>query len=173
MAACPVLFQPLGTIEWHGRHNVVGVPVLGTPEYLLALDVDYFGDHAAWGETSLMMYLDPPSVDLAELGDAPHQGVGGRDPKKFASRDDGELLAKTIVGRLAALARQMPEWDAATRRSFIDAESSLVDRQMVMAAETGNAWAAWRNISKGVFSDYGRLLVERKFDQIAALLERL
>ena len=25
MQACPVLFQPLGTIEWHGLHNVVGL----------------------------------------------------------------------------------------------------------------------------------------------------
>ena len=24
-AACPTIFQPLGTIEWHGVHNVVGV----------------------------------------------------------------------------------------------------------------------------------------------------
>ena len=25
MQACPVLFQPLGTIEWHGLHNPVGL----------------------------------------------------------------------------------------------------------------------------------------------------
>lgn len=270
MDACPVLFQPLGTIEWHGRHSVVGVdslkahmlcacaarqsgglvappvyggiggldqphtfvmekenelfsvllrpwlqqltreavrqgfkavifltghygagqqivvreaavrmsrvlgvPILGTPEYLLALDEDYFGDHAAWGETSLMMYLDPPSVDLSQLGDPPHQGVGGRDPKEHASAEDGELLAKTIVGRLAALARQMPDWDGETLQRFIDAESALVDRQIAMAADTGNTWAAWRNISKGVFSDYGKFLVERKFDKIVAMIERL
>ncbi|NLH15109.1 MAG: creatininase family protein [Phycisphaerae bacterium] len=23
--SCPTIFQPLGTIEWHGLHNVVGV----------------------------------------------------------------------------------------------------------------------------------------------------
>ncbi|MDX9755455.1 MAG: hypothetical protein RBU29_15940, partial [bacterium] len=28
MNACPVLFQPLGTIEWHGLQNVVGVDAL-------------------------------------------------------------------------------------------------------------------------------------------------
>ncbi len=270
MEASPVLFQPLGTIEWHGRHSVVGVdalkahalcvraaqrtgglvapslyggvggldqphtfvmependifsvllrpwletlcreavrqgfraivlltghygaaqqivvretavrmsralgvPVLGTPEYFLALDVGYLGDHAAWGETSLMMYLDPPTVDLSQLGEAPHQGVGGRDPKKYASRNDGEKLAETIIGRLAALAPRMPDWDDATRQRFIDAESALVNRQMVMASADGNTWAAWRNVSKGVFSAYGRLLVERKFDEIIALVDRL
>jgi creatinine amidohydrolase len=25
MTACPTLFIPLGTIEWHGLHNVVGL----------------------------------------------------------------------------------------------------------------------------------------------------
>ncbi len=25
MKNCPVLFQPLGTIEWHGRHNIAGL----------------------------------------------------------------------------------------------------------------------------------------------------
>ncbi len=168
-AECPTIFQPLGTIEWHGVHNVVGVdslkahalcvraaqkggglvaptlyggvggvnqphtfvmdpennvfskllrpwleqlcremardgfraiiiltghygaaqqivvretavrmsralgiPVLGTPEYILALDVDYTGDHGAWGETSLMMHLYPDTVDLSRLGDPPY-----------------------------------------------------------------------------------------------------
>lgn len=28
LQACPTLFQPLGTIEWHGLHNVVGVDAL-------------------------------------------------------------------------------------------------------------------------------------------------
>ena len=25
MESCPTLFQPLGTIEWHGVHNIVGL----------------------------------------------------------------------------------------------------------------------------------------------------
>src|SRR5512139_600407 len=28
MKECPVLFQPLGTIEWHGYHNIVGLDAL-------------------------------------------------------------------------------------------------------------------------------------------------
>ena len=28
MQACPVLFQPLGTIEWHGLHNLVGLDAI-------------------------------------------------------------------------------------------------------------------------------------------------
>jgi creatinine amidohydrolase len=270
MRVCPLLFQPLGTIEWHGLHNVVGldavkahmlcvraaqqsgglvapalfggvggmngphtfvmependpfsvllrpwveklcreavrqgfqaiivltghygaaqqivvretavrmtrvlgVPVLGTPEYILALDAGYLGDHGAWGETSLMMYLDPPSVDLSRLGSEPHKGVGGRDPKQFATEADGKKIAETIIGRLANLARQMPTWDKATVARFADAESALVERQMTLAGQEKSVWAGWRNLGKGVLHDYARLLVERQFDGIAAIAEKL
>jgi creatinine amidohydrolase len=269
MQVCPVLFQPLGTIEWHGLHNVVGldavkahhlcvraaqragglvapplfggvggldqphtfvmependvhsvlvrgwvdklcreavrqgfravivltghygaaqqmvirdlavrlsrslgVPVLGTPEYFLALDVGYRGDHAAWGETSLMLYLDPDSVDLSRLAQPPHRGVGGRDPRE-ATRADGERLAETIIGRLARLAELMPKWDRQTLDRFIEAEAALVNRQLVSSAPPGAIWNGWRNIGKGVLADYGRLLVEGKFEDIVAQTRQL
>jgi creatinine amidohydrolase len=269
MGTCPLLFQPLGTIEWHGQHNVggldavkahhlcvraaqrggglvapavfggvggmeephtfvmependvhsvlvrswveklcreavrqgfksviiltghygaaqqivirdlavrlsrsLGVPVLGTPEYFLALDVGYHGDHAAWGETSLMLYLDPDSVDITQLENPPFQGVAGRDPRQ-ATRADGEKMAETIIGRLSQLAQTMPKWDKPTLHRFIEAESALVNRQMEMAGAEKVVWAAWRNIGKGIFNDYGRLLVEQKFEEIIALTKNL
>jgi creatinine amidohydrolase len=150
----------------------LGVPVLGTPEYFLALDVGYHGDHAAWGETSLMLYLDPETVDLARLGKPPHQGVGGRDPRE-ATRGDGEKLAETIIGRLAKLAQRMPQWDQATLQRFIEAEAALVNRQLALAASEKQIWAGWRNIGKEAFSDYGRLLADEKFEEIVALTKRL
>lgn len=270
ISACPTLFQPLGTIEWHGYHSVVGVdalkahglcvraaqrggglvapalyggvggvkephtfimdperdsaslllrpwvetlcreavrhgfraliiltghygaeqqivlrdlavrmtrslgiPVLGTPEYFLALDAAYTGDHAAWGETSLMMHLYPGSVDLDELGEAPHRGVYGRDPKTEASAADGAKLTETIVSRLATLGARMPRWDAAAVRRFVEAESALVARQLTLAGESGNVWQGWRHIGAGACAAYGRLLAEEQFDQIAALAETL
>lgn len=269
MQACPVLFQPLGTIEWHGLHNLVGldaikahhlcvraaqragglvapalfggvggleqphtfvmependvhsllvrgwveklcreavrqgfraviiltghygaaqqmvirdlavrlsrslgVPVLGTPEYFLALDVGYRGDHAAWGETSLMLYLDPDSVDLSRLAQPPHRGVGGRDPRE-ATRADGEKIAETIIGRLAQLAEQMPNWDRKTLDRFIEAEAALVNRQLALSAPPEAIWNGWRKIGQGVLSDYGRLLVEGKFEDIVAQTQQL
>jgi len=270
MKECPVLFQPLGTIEWHGFHNIVGldavkahmlciraarqggglvapplfggvggldqphtfvmepeddvfstllrswverlcreaarqgfraililtghygaaqqivvrelaarmsrilgIPVLGTPEYFLALDVGYKGDHAAWGETSLMLHLDPPSVDLSQLGDEPHKGVYGRDPKKFATREDGKKLTETIVGRLASLARQMPSWDRGALHRFTAAESAIVQKQMELAGDEKVLWTAWRNIGKDAFSDYGKCLVEQRFDEILKMIDQL
>ncbi|MBN2325760.1 MAG: creatininase family protein [Candidatus Omnitrophica bacterium] len=153
--------------------RALGAPVLGTPEYMLALDADYTGDHAAWGETSLMMHLYPGSVDLSQLGEAPHKGVYGRDPKKYATREDGEKLTRVIVDRLAALSKRMPNWGEEERRRFIAAESALVDRQLEMMGETKNAWAAWRHIPKGVFAGYGGLLAEEKFEEIIAMVKDL
>jgi creatinine amidohydrolase len=153
--------------------RALGAPVLGTPEYMLALDDSYTGDHAAWGETSLMMHLYPGSVDLDKLGEAPHKGVYGRDPKKYASQKDGEKLTLTIVERLAELAKQMPKWDAVTRQKFIDAESALVSKQLEMYGQTGKAWSAWRNIPKGAFADYGKFLAECKFDEIREMVKDL
>lgn len=153
--------------------RALGVPILGTPEYMLALDEGYTGDHAAWGETSLMMYLYPGSVDLSRLGEEPHRGVGGRDPKKYATRQDGERLANTIVRRLSSMAEQMPAWDEETRRAFVAAESALVERQLELLGETGNPWEAWRTIPKGGFAEYGKLLTERKFEEIEKMIKEL
>ncbi len=266
--ACPTIFQPLGTIEWHGVHNVVGVdslkahalcvraaqeaggvvsptlyggvggvdqphtfimdpeanvfsrllrpwleqlcremardgfraiiiltghygaaqqivvretavrmsralgiPVLGTPEYLLAIDARYTGDHAGWGETSLMMHLHPETVDLSLLGEPPHKGVGGRDPRE-ASAKDGKLLTETIVSRLATLARNMPTWDDKKLDDFVEAEAALVARQISAPRGKGNIWTAWRNIGTAM-RDYGRLLSEERFEEIKALAAKL
>lgn len=150
--------------------RALGIPIIGTPEYILALDEGYLGDHAAWGETSLMLYLDPESVNQARLGEPPHQGVGGRDPRE-ATAEDGRRIAETIIDRLARLAKAMPTWDRATLTAFQDAESAIVNRQMELAVEVGAIWGGWRNIGKGALAPYGRLLAEGKFAEIAALVE--
>ena len=266
--ACPTIFQPLGTVEWHGVHNVVGVdavkahalclraaqkgggvvapplfggvgglnephtfvmepedsvfstllrpwleqlcremvrngfraiivltghygaaqqivvretavrlsralgiPVLGTPEYLLALDVGYGGDHAAWGETSLMMHLFPGTVDLSRLGEPPHQGVGGRDPRQ-ASAEDGRTITETIVSRLAILAQKMPTWNYETLDRFLDAEAALVARQLSAPRGKNAIWTAWRNLGPAL-RDYGRWLTEERFEEIKAAVAKL
>ena len=76
------------------------VPILGTPEYILALDAGYTGDHGGHFETSLMMALKPELVDLNQLeGHPPYQDrrrgrqarqLGGAGPA--AMRRDGPPL---------------------------------------------------------------------------------
>ena len=267
-AECATIFQPLGTIEWHGVHNVVGVdalkahalcvraaqkagglvapalyggvggldqphtfvmepensvfsnllrpwleqlcremardgfraiiiltghygaaqqivvretavrmsralaiPVLGTPEYMLAMDVNYTGDHAAWGETSLMMHLYPDTVDLTRLGEPPHRGVGGRDPRE-SSAEDGRAITEKIVSRLAILAKNMPTWDAKKLDAFIDAEATLVARQLSSPRGKDAIWIAWRNIGSAM-RDYGKQLAEEDFEQIKSSVAKL
>lgn len=154
--------------------KVLGIPVLGTPEYFLALDKEYYGDHAAFFETSIMMHLFPGTVDLSQLGEEPHQGVGGRDPKKFATPEAGKVFCDAIVARLAALAQAMPTWDADTRGRFIEAEQALVDWQLTLAGSGGSGiWTAWRHIGHGVFNAYPELLTTGKFEEIKALVTQL
>ncbi len=152
--------------------RALGIPVLGTPEYMLALDVDYTGDHAAWGETSLMMHLYPDTVKLSRLGDAPHKGVYGRDPKTQASAKDGRLLTETIVSRLAVLARKMPTWDYETLDRFIDAEAALVARQLTVPRGKEPIWAAWSNVGTAM-RDYGKLLAQERFEEIETCVAKL
>lgn len=153
--------------------RVLNCPVLGTPEYFLALDEKYTGDHAAFFETSLMMHLYPESVDLDQLGDPPHQGVHGRDPKAYANAKDGKRIADAIVARLVSLAEQMPDWNADTRAGFIRAEQALVSKQLTLGGQSGNIWTAWRNIGNGAFAQYPEYLTSARFDDIVKLVEDL
>lgn len=87
-----------------------GFHVLGLPEFVLAGDIDYLGDHAAMWETSMMMAIDPASVHLENLPEglnfaerAIAHGVFGRHPRSGASEGLGKLALDTIVKRLAGL----------------------------------------------------------------------
>ncbi len=151
--------------------RALGIPVLGTPEYWLALDVGYTGDHAAWGETSLMMHLFPDTVDLARLGTPPYQGVGGRDPKE-SSAEDGRKITEKIVARLALLAQKMPAWSFETLDRFVDAEAALVAKQLSAPRGKKQLWTAWRNMAT-VMRDYGTHLIEERFDEIKAAVAKL
>ena len=67
--------------------------------------VEHAGDHAAAWETSLMLALRPDLVDLKRLprkAEAKLVGVGGRDPRKFASAEYGKRGVDAIVAAVAA-----------------------------------------------------------------------
>ena len=145
------------------------IPVFGSPEYWLALDAGYHGDHAGIGETSLLQHLHPELVDIDRID---RDSVYGKDDriKTGASPALGKKYDDLIVTRLATLAKAMPTWDAATRDAFVKAERAIVDAQ-VTRWRTDHAWAAWKNIAK--FDAYGQLLVEQRFDQIEKLVAKV
>jgi len=147
------------------------IPVLGTPEYWLAHDVGYLGDHAGIGETSLLWHLEPDLVAIERIRDDPDYGRDGRI-EKGSSPELGKKYADVIVDRLARLAKAMPTWDTDKRTAYVRAERALVTAQ-VRGWRTDHAWAAWRKISRGELTGYGRLLVAEQFDEIEALASQL
>jgi len=146
----------------------LAIPILGTPEYWLALDAVYLGDHGGYHETSLLMALIPGLTDLSQLkGDPPFQGIGGGDPRTSTAAE-GERVSEVIVARLATLAQHMPQWDEGTRSRFLRAEQALVSHQLETGGAAGNVWAAWGNMQH--FAAYGELLAGERFDEIIEMV---
>jgi creatinine amidohydrolase len=148
------------------------IPVLGTPEYWLAHDAGYLGDHAGIGETSLLWHLEPELVRIDRIRSDPDYG---RDDwiEKGASPERGRRYAELIMSRLARLARAMPGWDSEKLAAFVRAERGLVTARVRGWRSTGNAWAAWSRISPGGETGYGELLVNEQFTEIEAMAARL
>jgi len=82
-------------------------------------------DHAAKWETSNMMFLYPDLVDMSTLGSGPlaanmkpPDGIGGQDPRQYASTEVGRRnieLASQAIGRKA---RELLESLPQDQRSF-------------------------------------------------------
>jgi creatinine amidohydrolase len=149
----------------------LGIPVLGTPEYWLAIDAGYTGDHAGIGETSLMMHLHPELVAMDRVAADPDYGATDKIARD-SSPQLGRRYAELIVDRLARVARAMPAWDAATRAAFVRAERSLVDAQ-IEGWRGQTAWAAWKRIFSGELPNYGRWLADQQFDRIEQMAGEL
>ncbi|MBO3803257.1 MAG: creatininase family protein [Candidatus Brockarchaeota archaeon] len=72
-------------------------------------------DHAAHWETSLMMYLRPELVDLGQIMEEDLEsdegrreaGIFGKDPRKHASRELGEKIAKRIADGIGQKAEEL------------------------------------------------------------------
>lgn len=147
------------------------MPILGLPEYWLAQDAGYWGDHAGIGETSLLWHLHPELVAIARIGADPDYGRDGRIAQG-ASAALGQRYAELIIDRLARLATAMPQWNADQLAASIRADRAIVSAQ-VRGWRTDKPWAAWRKIGSGQVIDYGRLLVEGRFAEIEELAGQL
>ncbi|ANE45337.1 hypothetical protein SY83_02190 [Paenibacillus swuensis] len=141
------------------------VPVLGVPEYWLALDAGYWGDHAGIGETSLLWHLHPDLVAMDRIKEDPDYGVTD-DIEKGSSPELGERYAELITDRLAALAEQMLQWDEATREAYADSERAILRMQLKGWRQVG-PWEFWRHMAHTGMAEYGKLLLENQFSEIA------
>jgi creatinine amidohydrolase len=147
------------------------IPVLGTPEYWLAHDAGYLGDHAGIGETSLLWHLHPELVDIERIRQDPEYGATDAI-EKGSSPELGQQYADLITTRLAKLARAMPTWDESRREAFLRAERALVAAQ-VKSWRNVHPWAAWVKIAQGQVTQYGALLAEERFEEIEHIAAQL
>jgi creatinine amidohydrolase len=81
---------------------------LGVPEQALGVDRNYFGEHAAMWETSMMMSIRPEMVDISLMPEGLSAmercvrfGVMGKDPRALASGEKGREMMEHIVDGIA------------------------------------------------------------------------
>ena len=147
------------------------IPVLGTPEYWLAHDAGYLGDHAGIGETSLLWHLHPELVAIERIRQDPEYGAT-EAIEKGSSPELGQRYAELIITRLAKLARSMPGWNDTKREAFARAERALVAAQ-VKGWRNIHPWSAWSSMIENQLTQYGALLAEERFDEIEKMAAQL
>ncbi len=147
------------------------ISVLGIPEYWLALDAGYLGDHAGIGETSLLWHLEPDLVAIDRIKIDPDYGKDGAI-ESGSSPELGKKYADLIITRLASLAQSMPGWNAEKRDAFAQAENAILSAQL-RGWRLQHPWAAWQNIHLEEITGYSRLLVEEQFEKISILSRKL
>ena len=103
---------------------------IGLWEISLSMSEESSSDHAAKWETSNMMYLYPELVDMSALGTGPlapsmqpPDGIGGLDPRIYASAEVGklnvELCAEAIGRKAKELLLTLPEDQRSFNKSCI------------------------------------------------------
>ncbi|WNR46261.1 creatininase family protein [Paenibacillus roseipurpureus] len=147
------------------------IPVLGTPEYWLALDAGYLGDHAGIGETSLLWHLHPELVEIERIRGDVDYGVDDII-EKGSSPELGKKYADLITHRLATVAQAMVGWDEETRYAFAASEHALIQQQLKGWRHIG-PWEFWRHIGGSELVSYGELLVKGDFERIAHLAKQI
>jgi len=132
--------------EFMHRSNLVVAPM---PEYEVAFEKGYRGDHAAKWETSILWALRPELVDMSRLSknlDEPLEGVGGEDPRVYASKELGEEVISHMVDQLSKLAlRMLRETSPLDRARYIRALNIQVRiLERIMKSPSENKWAMMR-----------------------------
>lgn len=97
---------------------------MGMWEVTLSQGPESNTDHAAKWETSNMQHFYPELVDLAALGEgelAPNMkapdGIGGQDPRKFASAEVGRRNAELASAAIGKKAKELLEGLAPENRA--------------------------------------------------------
>jgi creatinine amidohydrolase len=117
--------------------------ILPLTEYDLTTDLGYDGDHAALGETSLLLAVRPDLVRLeAVAAEAPLEGIIGEDPRGRASAARGAQLLEAIVERAAQMVQRFCATDGLAQQPLSKAGAAPITtplyRQYCQALAAGN-----------------------------------
>lgn len=126
--------------------------VVALPEFGMAAECGYYGDHAAMWETSLLMELCPELVGEDGLKEIKNlrgfklaeRGVYGRNPATEATRERGANAVEVMVRNFAALADELlanPD-PARARRVHRDFFKNYIEYEFTLI----------RNIARKAFS---------------------
>jgi creatinine amidohydrolase len=99
----------------HAFMAATGAVVVAVPEFAMAPETGYWGDHAAKWETSIMMELFPELVGQKEMAGISgvrgfslmREGIMGENPAGAASRRIGADVVETIVDNFSRLADRL------------------------------------------------------------------
>ena len=140
------------------------IPVLGNAEYWFAQKEGYWGDHAGIGETSVLMYLYPELVDRERILEDPDYGV---DDVIYngSSYELGKKYCDAITASLSKLGNRILKWDDNTLSKYIEAERSIINKQIKGWRDHG-PWMAWGKMFKGQATEYSDLLLNEDFEGI-------
>ncbi len=136
---------------------------MGVPEQVFGVDRNYFGDHAAMWETSMMMAIRPGLVDmslmpegLSTMNRCVKYGVMGKDPRAHATEERGREIIEHIVEGISevvmrVLQEERPDavnavyarFHGALRPSFALAREALDVHSFSELVRYG--WWYWRN----------------------------
>lgn len=118
------------------------------PEYEVALERGYHGDHAAKWETSILWALRPDLVDMSRLSrnlEEPLEGVMGEDPRLSASIKIGEEIVEYIVARISEIARKLLEASPLYKSMFLRALNVQTEILAVARAMGEEGYAVLRS----------------------------
>ena len=102
LAAAPVAYLPLGTLEWHGPHLPLGADGLQSQGFFVHL-AEQVG-----GIILPMLFLDPDLVHMEYLPQDPQEwpkAILGRDPRLYANEEVGKQIIQVQGAHMEGLLR--------------------------------------------------------------------
>ena len=144
------------------------VAILPLTEYDLTTDLGYDGDHAATGETSLMMAVRPDLVQLEAVAtETPQEGIIGEDPRGQASARHGAELLEAIVERAAKMVQRFEAPDGlAQQPAYLAALQAGVDvLEEIQRQRQAHTKAAAAPIVTPLYRQYCQALAAGDYEQ--------